>query len=153
MKRSIAIEIISFALILLFVYASTSKIIDFQRFRIEIGKSPILTAYSAWYAVLVPLIEILLSLMLFSKRLRLAGLYGSFSIMIMFTTYIFIILHYSEYIPCSCGGVLQNMTWNQHMIFNFFFIFLAAFAIIIYPQSDTVKVSGDENKTGEAENL
>mgnify|MGYP001346109640 CR=1 FL=1 len=27
-------------------------------------------------------------------------------------------LHYSFYVPCSCGGVLLQMSWQQHLVFN-----------------------------------
>jgi len=36
---------------------------------------------------------------------------------------------YTPNLPCSCGGVLQQMTWNQHLIFNVVFTLLALFAI------------------------
>ncbi len=64
-------------------------------------------------------------------RLCLAGLYAAFSLMTMFTAYIVAILRFSDYVPCSCGGVLQNMTWNQHLVFNIAFVLLALTGIIL----------------------
>ena len=49
--------------------------------------------------------------------------------MVMFTAYIYLILNYSDFIPCSCGGVLEDLSWTQHLIFNIVFIFLAGVAI------------------------
>src|SRR3970040_1025074 len=51
--------------------------------------------------------------------------------MVMFTAYIFIILNYSPFVPCSCGGILEKMGWKEHFIFNFVFIILAAAGIMI----------------------
>jgi len=70
--------------------------------------------------------------MLAFLRFRLLGLYASFSLMVMFTAYIIAITKFSDYIPCSCGGVLQNMSWNQHLIFNIGFILLAVAGIIFH---------------------
>ncbi|WP_442892031.1 hypothetical protein [Chryseobacterium sp. VD8] len=31
--------------------------------------------------------------------------------------------------PCSCGGVIKNLTWPQHLIFNLFFVVITSLAI------------------------
>jgi hypothetical protein len=51
--------------------------------------------------------------------------------MLLFTGYIFIMLKYSSYLPCSCGGVLSNMSWKQHFVFNLAFSALALAGILI----------------------
>jgi hypothetical protein len=45
--------------------------------------------------------------------------------MSLFTAYLIIMLKFSYHIPCSCGGVLQNLSWNDHIVFNTFFIVIA----------------------------
>jgi hypothetical protein len=67
--------------------------------------------------------------MLVWPRWQLAGLYASLGLMVMFTTYIIVITHFGDYIPCSCGGVLQNLTWTSHLIFNSVFVLLALLAL------------------------
>jgi uncharacterized membrane protein YphA (DoxX/SURF4 family) len=138
MKRGTIIELIASLYALLFVYASVSKVINFQEFRVQLGKSPLLTAYAGAFAVFVPLLEIAVSLLLAVPLSRRVGLYASFCLMVMFTTYIIMILHFSEYIPCSCGGILQNMTWGQHLVFNIFFIIPAVIAILLFPNQSKV---------------
>jgi hypothetical protein len=49
----------------------------------------------------------------------------------MFTAYIITILNFSEYIPCSCGGILQNMTWKTHLVFNIGLVLLSIAGILI----------------------
>jgi uncharacterized membrane protein YphA (DoxX/SURF4 family) len=132
MKRTAVVEIISFLFILLFVYAATSKLLDYQKFQVQLGKSPLLTAFAGWVAWIIPAIEIIISVFLAIPSLRLNGLYASFSLMVMFTAYIITITKFSDYIPCSCGGVLQNMSWNQHLVFNIFFVLLAAAGILLH---------------------
>jgi hypothetical protein len=77
------------------------------------------------------LAEIITSIFLIFKRTRLAGLYLSFFLMLLFTGYVFIMLRYSSYLPCSCGGVLSMMTWKQHFIFNLVFTGLSLAGIIV----------------------
>lgn len=132
-KRSILVEIIAGLFILLFVYAALSKLQDFEKFRVELGKSPILNAFSAPVAILVPIIEIMISIMLVVKHFQYVAFYLSFSLMVIFSAYITSILKFSPYIPCSCGGILQNMTWTEHLIFNLGFVLLASIAVLIYP--------------------
>jgi len=121
---------------LLFVYAATSKILDFTTFRVQLGQSPLLNAFADWISVGVPGIEIVIAITLLIPKYRLLGLYAFYLLMVMFTMYIFIILNYSAFVPCSCGGILQKMTWNEHLIFNSVCILLAIIAIIICPSND-----------------
>jgi hypothetical protein len=50
----------------------------------------------------------------------------------MFTTYIIIILNFTSFTPCSCGGVLEDLGWTEHLIFNIAFIVLSAVALFFY---------------------
>lgn len=124
---------VSYGYALLFIYAASSKLLDYQNFQIQLGQSPLLSAFAGSVALTVPITEILIALMLFIPKFRLIGLFAAFSLMTMFTAYIYIILNYSSFVPCSCGGVLQKMTWDQHLIFNEAFLILAALAILIKP--------------------
>lgn len=130
--RNIIIEIICLLFILLFVYAASSKLLDFQHFRIELGQSPLLTAFADWFVVLVPAAEFIICALILIPRFRLAGLFSAFGIMVMFTIYIFIILNYTSFVPCSCGGVLEKLGWKEHLIFNLVFVCLGMLAIILY---------------------
>jgi uncharacterized membrane protein YphA (DoxX/SURF4 family) len=130
--KTLFTEIVSALVMFLFVYASISKIVDYQKFKIQLGQSPILTSIAGFTSWFVPTIEILVSVLLILPRYRLAGLYLSFGLMAMFSAYIVAITKYSEFIPCSCGGVLQHMNWNEHLIFNLVFFALIASSILLY---------------------
>ena len=108
----------------LFTYAAISKILDYHDFRIKLGQSPLLSAFAGYVAIGVPVLELIIVLMLIFPRWRISGLFTSFCLMIAFTAYIFIILNFSSNIPCSCGGILQDLGWNEHLIFNIVFILL-----------------------------
>jgi uncharacterized membrane protein YphA (DoxX/SURF4 family) len=144
--QPVLIEIISALLIFLFLYAAISKLLDYQKFKVQLGQSPLLTAFAGWVAWIIPSLEIIISVMLAFSRFRLFGLYASFSLMVMFTAYIIAITKFSDYIPCSCGGVLQNMSWNQHLFFNIGFVLLALAGIILHS-----KLQGQESAVSKKE--
>ncbi|MBB6681369.1 DoxX family protein [Aequorivita sp. 609] len=122
---------IAYVFAILFIYAATSKLLDFETFTVQLAQSPLLSAYAGIIAWLVPGIEILIAGLLVFSRLRNVALYAAFTLMVMFTAYIYIILNFSDFVPCSCGGVLEELSWTQHLIFNVVFIVLGAVAILI----------------------
>ena len=126
-----ALIIICYLYVAMLIYAATSKILDFETFKIQLGQSPLLSAFAGWITIVVPTAEIFISILLLIPRFRFIGLFASYMLMVTFTAYIYIILNYSSFIPCSCGGILEKMTWNQHLIFNIVFIAFAVIAILL----------------------
>lgn len=131
MKRHLVVEVISLLFIVLFVYAAVAKLLDYEKFAIQIGQSPLLTNFAGFAAWFIPAVEISIALMLAFQKVRLIALYAAFGLMIMFTTYIFVILNFSDHIPCSCGGVLEKLGWREHMVFNIVFVLLALTGIVL----------------------
>ena len=129
--KSYIVQVICLLYVLLFVYAAVSKLLDFENFQVQLGQSPLLSAFAAWIGWLVPLIEIIIAVLLMIPKVRTIGLFGAFNLMVMFTAYIFIILNYSSFVPCSCGGILEKMSWRSHLTFNILFVLLACFALIL----------------------
>ncbi len=127
--KAIIVEIVSYLFILLFVYAAISKLMDFHNFRIQVAQSPLLTAFAGNIAVAVVSSELVISILLAIKGTRLIALYSALALMVMFSIYIYLVLNYSPYIPCSCGGILEEMGWTEHLYFNIIFCILAALAI------------------------
>jgi len=120
--------------IVLFTYAAVSKVLDFENFQVQLGQSPLLSPLAGSISVAVPAVELLIAAALLIPRFRYGALLGAFGMMVMFTAYIYIILNYSEFVPCSCGGILEKMGWREHFIFNLVFVVLAVIAVLIYPQ-------------------
>lgn len=139
MPRNTGLVIISILFILLFTYSAVSKMLDYEQFKVQLGLSPVLTMFSDWVAWCVPVVEILVVGLLANARFRLTGLYASFGLMVLFSCYIIAITRFSEYIPCSCGGILQNITWNQHLVINIFFLLLGAAGVLLYRDREKIK--------------
>jgi len=128
---SILVPVTAYLYVLLFVYAGISKLLDYENFTVQLGQSPLLSAYAGLIAPTVIALELLLSLSLIRKNTRLIGLYASLFLMVAFTVYIYLILNYSDFVPCSCGGIIEKMNWTEHMIFNIAFVIMALFAIVL----------------------
>jgi hypothetical protein len=118
-------KIITALLVLLFAYAAISKLMDYHKFSHYLGRSPVLSPFATQIAWIIPAIELLTVGLLLYKKTRLKGMYGSLFLMVLFTGYLFIILNFSNKVPCSCGGILQGLTWKTHIVFNICFLILA----------------------------
>ena len=132
MKKVNFFDVIIFLFAVLFVYAAASKLFEYQEFKAQLGKSPLILKQANWLAWAVPGVEFIISIALFIPRLQLIALYASFFLMFLFTGYIAFILTFSPYVPCSCGGVLNSMGWTEHLIFNIAFTLLGVVGIVLH---------------------
>lgn len=131
MKRTTIIETITFLYAILFLYTGISKLMDYSVFQKNIADSPILAPIATLIAFALPLVEFMATLLLIIPRWRLKGLYASLTLMIVFTGYVIAILLFDEHLPCSCGGIIQQLSWPQHLVFNAVFTLIAIWGIIL----------------------
>ncbi|WP_343303077.1 MauE/DoxX family redox-associated membrane protein [Chitinophaga niabensis] len=139
MARKWIVEIICYLFVLLFVYTGVSKYLDYYKFLSQIKQSPLLQSWGHAVAILLPAAEFIVSLMLVIPKIRMVGLYASLCLMTMFTSYIIAILQFGDHIPCTCGGIIQQMSWEQHLVFNFVFLFLSIVAIVLQSNIEIVE--------------
>ncbi len=131
LRRNNQVEIMASLLVILFIYTGLNKMLDYETFKFQLGRSPFVQNMNGFIAATLPIGELLIALALIIKRTRLIGFYASFFLMVLFTGYIYAMLHYSYYVPCSCGGVLAALSWEQHLVFNCFFIAIALAGILL----------------------
>ncbi|MCS3869472.1 hypothetical protein J3D55_002388 [Chryseobacterium ginsenosidimutans] len=129
------VTMISYFFILLFIYAGVSKLLEFEEFQVQLAQSPLLSAYASSISYTVIIVELTIAGLLSIHKSRMLGLFASFSLMIAFSVYIYLILYYSEFVPCSCGGILENMGWTTHLIFNITTVLIAGCALLIMRNS------------------
>ena len=130
--QKITLEIVMNLLVMLWVYAAVSKLLDYKTFTVQLSKSPLLTSFAPLLAILVPLIELAIALLLVRPQTLLLGLYSSLFLLVLFTCYLVAILNFSYQIPCSCGGIIgKGMSWTAHIIFNLGFAVISLFGILI----------------------
>ena len=142
-KTELFIEISCGLLLLLFLYTAISKLIDYANFRATLYSSPLIGHNASWLAWLLPAAELGVAVCLFIPGLRLKGLWAALLLLLLFTFYLlFILIFKSHNLPCSCGGVLRQMTWRQHIVFNTFFILLSCTSIRQFKKNQQIGATG-----------
>ena len=124
-RKTVLVEIIAHLFIILFLYTGVAKLMEFDVFQEQLGDSPVLGPVAPIVAWGLPITEFVISLLLFFPRFRLKGLYASFIIMILFTAYVITILSIDKELPCSCGGIIEALSWKGHLIVNSGLVILA----------------------------
>ena len=133
MKKQVLLNLICIALIILFTYAAFSKLFSFTAF-IKAMQSQPLPAWLIQLSIFVlPVIELTVPILLLPDKTRKTGLYLSLLLFMLFTAYSeAIIMHQFSHIPCSCGGLIQELSWKQHLFLNFTGMALTITAITIH---------------------
>ena len=144
MLRKRLIDLICALLVFLFVYTSLSKLLDYPSFSRQLSQSPFITRYSSIIAWALPAGELVIALLLIIRQTRLKGLYLSFFLLSLFTCYLVAMLKYSPYIPCSCGGVLQHLSWQAHIVFNIAFIIITIIGVLLQVKQKSIQTEAME---------
>lgn len=123
---------IRFLLILLFVYAAVSKLIDLKGFTSDLNNQPFPDSWTPVLSWMIPLIEIAVATCLFFESIVTAALLGSCILMVGFTIYtLLVLLHMFRYVPCSCGGLISKLSWKAHLILNIFYLLISVAGFLI----------------------
>lgn len=77
----------------------------------------------------LPIGELLLAIALFIPAFRLKALYATLGLMTLFTIYVVVIFFIDRQLSCSCGGIIEELTPKQHILFNSACVILSAVAI------------------------
>jgi uncharacterized membrane protein YphA (DoxX/SURF4 family) len=141
LNKRLAVEIIAHLFIILFIYTGISKLMEFDVFQEQLNDSPILEPVAPLVAWGLPITEFIASIALFIPKYRLRGLYAAFILMILFSAYVGILLSISTELPCSCGGIMEALSWPAHLIVNIGLIGLALTGIIL---AKKIKRNGGE---------
>jgi putative oxidoreductase len=119
-----------FLLILLFLYTGLQKLLYPRQFLFSLVQSPIIPlGLVKVVAVAVPLAELALVGLLTFDKTRGTGYRLSALLLGLFSLYIIAILRLGGRIPCSCGGIIEKLSWGQHLLVNGL---LAALALVSY---------------------
>lgn len=123
-------------LIVLFGYTAVSKILAYDKFvfQLRLVQMPIVALLAPLIGVLVPAVEMIIVWMLCKDNLRIKGLYASFLLLLVFEIYITVMLLSGEKLPCTCGGIISQMGWKTHLVFNAVFMIISILPTIYKPK-------------------
>lgn len=127
-KKTIPV-VVSIFFVILFCYAAISKVMDFKNFQVQISASPLLNGFSQFLPYTIIIVEFFIAGLLCYRKTRTTGLIGSLVLMLIFTGYIALLLITSDNLPCSCGRILEKMSWHQHLYFNMGCVILSIMAL------------------------
>lgn len=111
-----------FLLIVLFSYTAINKLFALARFRFQLSLFPWLRTHPLLTAWVIIGAEIGIIALLMTPRRIVAGFIASLTLLSLFTAYLLIMLLTTPNLPCTCGGVLEQLSWPQHIGLNLLFI-------------------------------
>ena len=157
-KNEIFITVIAFLLIVLFTAAALSKLIAYHAFYVQLHATPLLKSFAGILAWLLPATELYAVILLLIPSRQKTGMILSLILMLLFSLYISLMLLFADKLPYSCGGVIQMLTWPQHLLFNIAFTLLSVLGIFLIRNREIESHLEDieeylSRKSGEAENL
>lgn len=120
---------ISLICMFLFLYTAYSKLADYKTFKNGLKGLVFFGSYADYLAWLIPVGEIIISLLMIIPKTYTLGLWAFTGLMILFTGYIASMMVLGQKLPCYCGGVIENLGWMEHVWFNIGFIGLSVYAL------------------------
>lgn len=132
MKKEDIIKIVAITIACLFAYAALSKMADYEKSLGEMRNQVFPNSIAAILTWLVPTVELILAVLLVVQVTRKKAVLASLILLSLFTVYIAVVMTgVFGRVPCSCGGILKNMSYGTHLIFNLFFVLLALLGLAI----------------------
>lgn len=125
MKRQNIMLAIGYALVFLFVYTAFSKLFAYNIYLYDLRRSPELGAFAVPISIIIPGAELLSAGFILLPRFRRLGFFIATMLMTVFTLYVAYVLAFAEEQPCTCGGIIRELSWPQHLVFNIVFTILA----------------------------
>jgi hypothetical protein len=133
--KGLLIEVLCGLPVLLFVYSAAVKLSDFKRSRGEMLNQPFPHWLAMFFAYTIPVVELAIACALVVgafgfERVRTRGLWATVILMLLFSGYAAAIMaHVFPRVPCSCGGVIHNLSWGQHLVLNLFIVSVSVAAL------------------------
>jgi len=136
---AIMVDVITYIFIALFIYTATDKLMNLINFQEFMVKMVLMNPIGNYVAILIPVSEIFISLLLLLPKTKHIGLYTSCGLMVVFTAYLVYVRIAGEVLPCHCGGVISSLTWTEHIYFNIGLIVLALTGIKLKTRFNILK--------------
>lgn len=127
--KNIKFELICTLFILLWTYSGLTKYIEHEKFITSLKASSITAPAAKMISWFIPSTELIAAFCLLMPVFRRVGIWLSSITMICFTLYIGYMLLFVPNLPCSCGGLIEQMSWETHLWFNIGLLGLAVWGI------------------------
>jgi uncharacterized membrane protein YphA (DoxX/SURF4 family) len=129
--KSYFLNTVKILFIVLFIYAGLSKLLTVGVFTQQLYQSPVIPKpVIPILAYLLPCFEIMLAASFLIDKFIRVSLFIAFVLMLFFSLYLIGLNIFFTKVPCACGGILGNMGYPAHIVFNIVFTFLSGYAYL-----------------------
>jgi len=125
------VNVIASLFIFLFTYTGITKSHKFELFSYVLSKSSLIGGNAKLVAWSILISESAAILLLIISPLRYYGFMTCAALMALFTGYILSMLMTQSTLPCSCGGILNKLSWKDHLYLNFILTVLAVVGLFL----------------------
>jgi hypothetical protein len=138
-KHSYALTFLQSLVFFLFLYSGITKTIGFGLFVNTLDKSLFFNDFNTRFiGIFVIAAEFAIPVLLFFESTALYGYLLSFLLLLLFTAYILLMFLLSPFLPCSCGGLIESLSWRQHIFFNVAFMAISLLLFFNKNKKETV---------------
>lgn len=130
-EKMVIIDVIAYAFVALFVYTALSKWLLYDVYLYDLKRSPELGYFATPISIIIPGSELIVSTLLLFGKTKRVGMFGALLLMVAFTLYVAYVIVFTGSRPCTCGGIIRDLTWPQHLVFNIVFTSLAVVALVL----------------------
>ena len=125
-------------LIAFFAYTLVNKLLQFQAFKINLARTGIFNSqWVDWVAYSTIIVEAICILLL--VFVRKWGLRFALLMMLAFTLYILYLATTGHYEVCGCGGVLNGLNFQWHLLINLLLIFILLLYVLYFRTNSSVR--------------
>jgi hypothetical protein len=126
---------ISYLMAGLLVYTASKKLLDHESYIAHVRDVELLPPIAAvWAARAAIAVEYGLAMVLLVplNRIQIWGWRGTLLLMVAYNYYIYHVQYHAPFTPCSCKGVSEALSWEQHQLLTSGLVLLALLVIGIY---------------------
>ncbi|OJU74566.1 MAG: hypothetical protein BGO09_02950 [Bacteroidetes bacterium 47-18] len=131
---------VSTVFIIVWGYTGINKLYAPHKFAATMKDVKFMRPFADFLSYFVPIFELLLCLFLVFSfvtigktdiNTRKIGLYVSAIFIFALTVYVGLMIAMYEHLPCRCGGVVEWLSWRNHLYLNIGLLLLAIAAIVV----------------------
>lgn len=117
--RSIVARVLAIVLAGMLLYTATKKVMDLKAFAAHIEVLPFIRTWMTYVlTAIVLIIEYGLAVVLLYYPIKRWVYLAVIALIIVYSAYIYAILHHALVLPCSCQGAFKSLSWEQHYLVN-----------------------------------
>lgn len=131
-RKEVFLTVFSTLIAAMFLYAGFIKLRNYEKTNWEMRNQVFPVGIADVLTWLIPIVELIIMVFLIYRPTRIFGFKASFGLLAIFTLYISLAFtNIFGRVPCSCGGILGELSYGWHIVFNILFMIIALFGIWI----------------------